>query len=239
MPPMLALEHLSCGYGGGIIAVHDLDIKLGEGEVFALIGPNGAGKTSAIMCIAGHVRVRGGDIRLRGRSLLGVPAAERVHRGIALVPEGRRLFSNLTVLENLLVGGYRLSRGEQRSGLQEVYACFPRLAERKAQLAASLSGGEQQMLAIGRAMMARPNLIMIDELSLGLMPKAIDVCYNALGRLRDEGLTVLLVEQNTERALQFAERVCVLESGSVVWTGTAAAARDDTGFTRRYLGMRD
>ena len=236
---MLTLEGFSCGYAGGVVAVHDLDIRVAEGQAFALIGPNGAGKTSTIMSIAGHVAVLSGDVRFRGQSLHGVPAAERVKRGLALVPEGRRLFPDLTVVENLLVGGYTVTREGQRRGMGQVFGYFPRLAERKDQLAGSLSGGEQQMLAIGRAIMAEPKLLMIDELSLGLMPKIVDICYAALEQLKGDGLTVLLVEQNTDRALQFAERVCVLESGANVWSGTADEAKDDETLSRRYLGMAD
>ena len=235
--PMLELTGLRCGYAGDIIAVQDLDLTVGEGETFALIGPNGAGKSSTIMAIAGHVSIMAGDIRFRGDSLLGVPVEQRVQRGLALVPEGRRLFPDLTVVENLQVGGYIVPIGRQRALQERVFGYFPRLAERRTQYAGSLSGGEQQMLAIGRAIMAEPKLLMIDELSLGLMPKVVDVCYGALAQLRTEGLTLLLVEQNTDRALQFADRVCVLESGRVAWAGTAQAARDDPNFSSRYLGI--
>jgi branched-chain amino acid transport system ATP-binding protein len=236
---VLEVQGLSCGYGTDVVAVHDLDLDVGTGEVFALIGPNGAGKSSTIMSIAGHVTVLAGDIRFRGVSLCGVPVEQRVRRGVALVPEGRRLFPDLTVLENLQIGGYTTTPDRRGPLREQVFGYFPRLAERRGQLAGSLSGGEQQMLAIGRAIMAEPKLLMIDELSLGLMPKMVDVCYRALSSLRNEGVGILLVEQNTDRAMQFADRVCVLESGHAAWHGSAQAARSDADFGRRYLGMVD
>jgi len=158
---------------------------------------------------------------------------------LALVPEGRRLFPDLTVLENLRIGGYTVPVGRQGPLQDRVLGCFPRLAERRGQLAGSLPGGEQQIVAIGRAIIADRKLSMIDELSPGLMPKIVDVCYELLAHLRGEGVTVLLVEQNTDRALQFADRVCVLESGHVAWYGTAQATRRDGDFGCRYLGLAD
>ena len=235
---MLRLEGMSCGYGA-FRAVNALSLEVPKGEVFALVGANGAGKSSTIMAIAGHVRVFGGTVTLDGEDITRLPARVRVRRGIAIAPEGRRLFPDLTVDENLTVGGYTLTptrSGERRS---KVLDLFPRLGERLGQMAGSLSGGEQQMLAIGRALMAEPRLLMIDEVSLGLMPKMIDVCYAAIAALKAEGMTILLVEQSTKRALDVADRVCVLESGRQVWAGSAAEARSDPAMIEAYLGLRE
>lgn len=233
---MLELQSLSCGYGV-FQAVHELSLRLRPGTITGLLGPNGAGKSSTLMCIAGHVAQQGGTLRLEGQDIGALPATERVRRGIAISPEGRRLFKDLSVEDNLRVGGLVQPARVFGADRDRVLALFPRLAERLQSLAGNLSGGEQQMLAIGRALMSRPRLLMIDELSLGLMPKVIDLCYQALQTLRAEGMTVLLVEQNTERALQVADEVCVLESGRSVWQGSAAAARQDPDLLAAYLGL--
>jgi len=233
---MLELQTLACGYGA-FGAVHDLTLTLRAGTLTALLGANGAGKSSTLMCIAGHVAQQGGQMLLDGQDIGRLPPTERVRRGIAISPEGRRLFKDLTVEENLRVGGVIHPASWFAQDRDRVLALFPRLGERLHSLAGNLSGGEQQMLAIGRALMTRPRLIMIDELSLGLMPKVIDLCYQALQTLRDEGMTVLLVEQNTERALAIADDVCVLESGGVVWRGSAADARNDPDLAAAYLGL--
>lgn len=233
---MLKLERMSCGYGA-FRSVHELSLELAHGEIFALVGANGAGKSSTIMAVAGHVRIQQGAIELAGRDISRLPVRDRVRIGIGLAPEGRRLFPDLTVAENLSVGGYSRPRKHESNNRDRVLELFPRLAERLNQRAGSLSGGEQQMLAIGRALMAEPRLLMIDEVSLGLMPKVVDVCFDAIRRLRDEGITVLLVEQSTERALDVADRVCVLESGRSVWLGEAATARSDPGLIAAYLGI--
>ncbi|MBL8699011.1 MAG: ABC transporter ATP-binding protein [Alphaproteobacteria bacterium] len=232
---MLALESLSCGHGA-ITAVHGLSLAVEAGRIAALVGPNGAGKSSTLMCIAGHVRATAGRVVMDGSPLDHLPPHERVRRGIAIAPEGRRLFKTLSVEDNLRVGGMIHPAREFARDRDRVLALFPRLRERIASLAGTLSGGEQQMLAIGRALMARPRLLLIDELSLGLMPKVIDACYEALGRLRDEGLAILLVEQNTERVMSVADTITVLESGETVWRGTADAARRDPSLLDAYLG---
>lgn len=236
MSTLLELQALSCGYADSRV-VHDLSLQVGSGELVALLGANGAGKTSTLMCIAGHVEQHGGRILLDDRDIATIPARARVEYGIALAPEGRRLFADLSVAENLSVGAYSQPAAVRRQQRDYVLALFPRLEERLKQLAGSLSGGEQQMLAIGRALMAKPRLLLIDELSLGLMPKVIDQCYQALERLRAEGIAVLLVEQNTERALSAADHVCVLESGLKVWQGTAEQARADGAMLDAYLGL--
>jgi branched-chain amino acid transport system ATP-binding protein len=233
---MLELVDLSCGYGV-FNAAANLSLKLRPGTITALLGANGAGKSSTLMCVAGHVDLQAGKILFGEQDISQLPATERVRAGIAISPEGRRLFKDLSVEDNLRVGGLIHPTSVYTKDRDRVLALFPRLGERLTSLAGNLSGGEQQMLAIGRALMTRPKLIMIDELSLGLMPKIIDQCYTALKLLRDEGMTVLLVEQNTERALSVADDVCVLESGRTVWKGSAADARNDPSLTAAYLGL--
>jgi branched-chain amino acid transport system ATP-binding protein len=181
--------------------------------------------------------LQAGKILFGEQDISQLPATERVRAGIAISPEGRRLFKDLSVEDNLRVGGLIHPTSVYAKDRDRVLDLFPRLGERMTSLAGNLSGGEQQMLAIGRALMTRPKLIMIDELSLGLMPKIIDQCYAALKLLRNEGMTVLLVEQNTERALSVADDVCVLESGRTVWKGSALDARNDPSLTAAYLGL--
>ena len=233
---MLEVARLTCGYGD-VVAVDDLSFSVEAGEIFGLIGANGAGKTATIMALAGLLPVRAGAVRAAGRDVTAMPAHKRADRGIALVPEGRRVFAELTVGENLTVGGARLDATAMERNRARVFETFPRLAGRARQLAGSLSGGEQQMLAIGRAMMAEPSILLIDEMSLGLMPTAVDECYRVLARLREEGLAILLVEQGTERVLDAADRVGVLETGRLAWTGTRAEAAGNSAVVEAYLGM--
>ena len=233
---MLELQKLSCGYGP-FNAVHELSLVLRPGTITALLGANGAGKSSTLMCIAGHGELQAGRILFGGEDISALPATQRVRAGIAISPEGRRLFKDLSVEDNLRVGGMVHPVSCYAQDRERVLTLFPRLGERLTSLAGNLSGGEQQMLAIGRALMTRPKLIMIDELSLGLMPKVIDQCYQALRLLRSEGMTVLLVEQNTERALAAADDVCVLESGATVWRGSAQDARNDPSLAAAFLGL--
>ena len=233
---MLRLEGLCCGYGL-FRAVSDLGLEVPGGSITGLIGANGSGKSSTLMCIAGHVALQSGRIVFDEQDIGKLPATERVRRGIAISPEGRRLFKDLSVEDNLRVGGLIHEASGFKNDRDYVLSLFPRLGERLRSLAATLSGGEQQMLAIGRALMARPKLIMIDELSLGLMPRMVDLCYDALLRLKRDGLTILLVEQNTDRVLSVADRVCVLESGRTVWSGNAADAHNDPSLSAAYLGL--
>ncbi len=233
---MLRIERLTCGYGA-FIAVNDLSLTLEPGTITGLLGANGAGKSSTLMCIAGHVEAKHGRILFGERDIVPMPPTERVRQGIAIAPEGRRLFKDLTVEDNLRVGGLIHPASGYKRDRDRVLSLFPRLGERLTSLAGNLSGGEQQMLAIGRALMTRPKLIMIDELSLGLMPKVIDLCYRALIALREQGMTILLVEQNTERALGVVDDVCVLESGRMVWSGKAADARKDPQLAAAFLGI--
>jgi len=233
---MLQLDAVCCGYGL-FEAVHGLSLRLQPGTITGLVGANGAGKSSTLMCIAGHVAMSGGTLRFDGRDIGRLGPRERVKLGIAISPEGRRLFKDLSVADNLKVGGLIHPAAYFAPDRDKVLALFPRLAERLHSLAGNLSGGEQQMLAIGRALMARPKLLMIDEISLGLMPKVIDLCYAALEQLRREGLTILVVEQNTDRLLRVADELCVLESGRTVWQGTAAEARGDPALAAAYFGL--
>ena len=233
---MLKIEKLTCGYGP-LSVVHKLDLIVEKGSIHALIGANGAGKTTTLMTIAGHLPVQSGNIIMENDLINCVPTKKRVQKGIAIVPEGRRLFSDLTVRENLEVGGYSHPKKNILQNLDQILSLFPRLGERLGQLSDSLSGGEQQMLAIGRALMAEPKLLLLDELSLGLMPRMVEECYIALDQLKNDGMTILLVEQNTRQALAVADNVCVLESGIVAWSGTAEKAKKDSGIIEAYIGL--
>jgi branched-chain amino acid transport system ATP-binding protein len=235
---MLKLEKLSCGYGA-VEAVHDVSLNVPARSIFAFLGPNGAGKTSTLMAIMGHVDIHGGKILLDGKDITTRRAIDRVRMHVALVPEGRQLFNDLTVDENLTVGGYARALSGDAAKRERVFSYFPRLAERRTQLAGSLSGGEQQMLAIGRALMSEPRLLLVDELSLGLMPKMVDLCLDVLVRLKNEGLTVVLVEQNTARALDVADNVTIIASGTQVFQGTAREAKAAGSMFAAYLGMAD
>jgi branched-chain amino acid transport system ATP-binding protein len=233
---MLRLEGLGCGYGA-VSAVTGVSLEVTRGSIFALLGPNGAGKTSTILAAMGLVEIQAGRVLFDGEDITRRKPTERAAMGMALVPEGRRLFSDMTVADNLAVGAYSRDRAAELRSRDRVFALFPRLAERRAQLAGSLSGGEQQMLAFGRALMAEPQLLFVDELSLGLMPKAIGLFIDVLRRLRAEGVTIVLVEQNTRRALRIADSVCVLASGKVVFLGSAEEARGAGELFRHYLGF--
>jgi len=233
---MLQIDNLSCGYGL-FQAVYGLSLHLRPATITGLIGSNGAGKSSTLMCIAGHVARQEGVLSFNGQDISQLGPRERVNLGIAISPEGRRLFKDLSVADNLRVGGFIQPASAFAQDRDKVLSLFPRLSERWTSLAGNLSGGEQQMLAIGRALMTRPKLLMIDEISLGLMPKAIDLCYAALELLRRDGLTILVVEQNTDRVMRLADDLCVLESGRTVWQGSAADARQDPNLAAAYLGM--
>ena len=235
---MLELDDLACGYGL-VTAVDGASFTAAPGAITALLGPNGAGKSSTIMAIAGHVEIKRGAIRWDGEDLTRLAPVERTRRGIALVPEGRRIFADLTVAENLLVGGYTRSAAAARATEARVFDLFPRLQERRRQLAGTLSGGEQQMLAIGRALMAEPKLLLIDELSLGLMPAMVDLCIEAVLGLRALGVATLLVEQNTHRALTHADAVVVLNAGRIAYRATGEEARQDPALVESFLALGD
>ncbi len=233
---MLRVEGLDLYYGD-MHAVRDVTFHVAPQELVTIIGANGAGKSSIIRAIAGMVRPRGGRILFQGTDITHRPPWERAAAGIALIPEGKRLFPDLTVAENLRMGGWlRRARGDLTEALEEVYALFPILRERHRQLAKTLSGGEQQMLAIGRALVARPTMLLVDEVSTGLMPLMIRRVLDALRRLREQGMTILLVEQNARAALRVADRGYVLEVGRLILEGSAAALRLHPAVRAAYLG---
>jgi branched-chain amino acid transport system ATP-binding protein len=234
---VLEIEGLEASYGSfRVLAGATLTVR--AGEIVALLGPNGAGKTTLIRCVAGLLRPRAGAIRWEGVSIAGAPAHVIVERGIAIVPEGRRLFPSMTVEEHLDLGAFvPRARPERARRLEEVYAIFPMLRERRRQVARALSGGQQQMVAIGRALMAAPRLLALDEPSLGLAPRVVDAILGALGEInRTAGVSILLVEQNVHAALALAHRAYVLESGCIAGEGTAAALMQDPHVRRAYLG---
>jgi branched-chain amino acid transport system ATP-binding protein len=233
---LLVVRGLEVRYGG-IRAVKGIDLEVRAGEVVSLIGANGAGKSTTLRALAGLVPVAAGQALFDAVPLAGVPTHRRVGRGLALVPEGRGVFARLTVEENLLMGAYaRADRPAMRQDLERAYALFPRLGERRSQTAGTLSGGEQQMLAIGRALMGRPRLLMLDEPSLGLAPLLVEKIFGTLQAVAAEGVTLLLVEQNARRALELADRAYVLESGRVALTGDAASLLADPRVRTAYLG---
>ena len=234
---MLEIERLAVAYGA-IDALHGISLTVGEGEVVALLGANGAGKTTLLRTISGLHRPKGGEVRFRGEALGRSSAESRVRRGIAHVPEGRRIFPGLTVMENLDVATtiWR-RRGMSAAGdLERVFALFPRLQERAGQLGWSLSGGEQQMLAIGRALMARPRMLLLDEPSLGLAPRLSEEVYRRIAEINGDGVTVLLVEQNTVLALEVAHRAYVIENGRIVLDGPASDLARHPRVREAYLG---
>jgi len=234
---LLDIRGLTTAYGG-IIALRDLTLTVSEGQMVALIGPNGAGKTTLLNTISGLLAARAGTTLFDGRLLTCVPAYEIARRGILQVPEGRRILGPLTVQENLELG--RLALGVRKSArtddLDHVYALFPILAERRTQTGESLSGGQQQMLAIGRALMGQPRVLLLDEPSLGLAPMVVSQVFDALVKLNREGLTILLVEQNARRALAASQFAYVLEQGRIVDQGPSGRLADDPNIIAHYLG---
>jgi len=234
---MLAVEGLSVAYGG-LAALRDVSLEARQGEFVAVVGPNGAGKTTLFRAISGTVPARDGRILFEGQDLLALPAAARAHLGIAHVPEGRRVFASLTVLENLEMGAWpEAGRKTFAQTLERIYALFPILSERKAQFAGTLSGGQQQMLAIGRALASRPRLLMLDEPSMGLSPVMADTIFDAIRELhRTDGMTVLLVEQRVAEALDACDRGYVLETGRIVLDGPVQELSADR-LRQAYLGM--
>lgn len=234
--PMLEIEDLHVYYGG-IHALRGISLRVPTGGLVTLIGANGAGKSSTLRTVMGLVRARAGRVRLQGQVISTWPAHRIVRAGVALVPEGRRVFANLTVLENLLMGAYaRTDRDGIRQDLDRVFGLFPRLRERRAQKAGTLSGGEQQMLAIGRALMSHPRLLCLDEPSLGLAPVLVQEMLRALQAIHAQGTTLLLVEQNARAALSMAEYAYVLQTGQVAAEGTGASLLERTDVRRAYLG---
>ena len=235
---LLEVRQVAVAYGDAP-AVWDVTLDVDEGELVAVVGPNGAGKTTLVNTVAGLLRARGGTVRFAGVDLATLAPHRVCDLGIALVPEGRRLFTHMTVEENLQIGCYRAAaRREHELTLARVYALFPILHARRRQRAGALSGGQQQMVAIGRALMARPRLLLLDEPSLGLAPAVVDQMFDIIGTIHDEGVAVLLVEQNVARALAVADRAYVLDEGRVVAEGAPAALRAHTRIQEAYLGLR-
>ncbi|HYD39404.1 MAG TPA: ABC transporter ATP-binding protein [Anaeromyxobacter sp.] len=233
---MLRIQGLSAHYGG-IHAIQGIDLEVPDRAVVSLIGANGAGKSTTLRSIVGLVRATAGTITWDGAPLTGLPTKEIVRRGVCLVPEGRRVFPNLTVDENLTLGAYaRSDRAAIAADRRKVFELFSRLAERRHQRAGTLSGGEQQMLAVGRALMTRPRLLMMDEPSLGLAPRIVKMIFEIVRTIHAEGVTVLLVEQNAKAALEIADQACVLETGRITLRGSGRELLADDRVRRAYLG---
>jgi branched-chain amino acid transport system ATP-binding protein len=234
---MLEVRGIDAGYGD-VQVLFSLSLNVQEREIVTLLGSNGAGKTTTLRCIGGVVRPRKGEVFFKGQSLSQTPPADRAGMGIAQVPEGRELWPQLTVRENLELGAYHgRARARVKQNLDRVHQLFPRLLERKSQMAGSLSGGEQQMCAVGRALMSEPSVLLLDEPSLGLAPIVVDQVFEVIRHLHDSGMTILLVEQNLAAALEIATRGYVIETGQVKLQGTAEELRNDPKIRSAYLGL--
>lgn len=223
-------------YYGAIHAIKGISFKVEEGEIVTLIGANGAGKSTTLNTISGLLRSKTGDISFMGSSISKMSPNKIVQSGLVMVPEGRRIFLGLTVEENLEMGAYTRPKAEIKSSLEEVYELFPRLKERRTQIGGTLSGGEQQMLAMGRSLMAKPKLMMLDEPSMGLAPLLVDLIFEIIADLHKAGATILLVEQNAQAALSIADRAYVLETGKIVKTGPGRDLISDPDIKKAYLG---
>jgi len=238
MSALLEVKDLVVSYGG-IEALKGISFKVNEGEIATLIGANGAGKSTTLRAITSLVPVKGGSILYDGQDITHLDTQKIVEKGIALVPEGRRVFANLTVLENLKIGAYlRKDKAEIEKDIKYIYSLFPRLEERSWQLAGTLSGGEQQMLAVGRAMMTRPRMIMMDEPSLGLAPLVVKDIFSIIKRLREEGITILLIEQNANAALGCADYGYVMQTGRITLSGTGQELLTNKSVQEAYLGKQ-
>ena len=233
---LLSVRGLHAGYGE-VEILRGIDLMVGAGDIVAVLGSNGAGKSTLNMTISGLVAARQGSIEFDGRSIQNADPAEIVAAGLVHVPEGRRIFPNLSVAENLDLGSYRRASAQRDTNRKRVFSMFPRLRERAAQRAGTLSGGEQQMLAIGRGLMAEPKLLILDEPSLGLSPLLVEEMFAMILRLNKEGLAVLLVEQNVVQSLDIVRRAYVLENGSFVMSGSAADIRSNADLKRAFLGL--
>lgn len=233
---LLEVRDLKVGYGG-IAAVRGIDFEVAQGELVALIGANGAGKTTTLKALAGMIAPSGGSVHFEGNSITRTPSYKLIRQGVALVPEGRGVFTRLTVEENLAMGAYiRDDRAGVRTDLERMFGLFPRLKERRAQVAGTLSGGEQQMLAIGRALMSRPRLLLLDEPSMGLAPLMVQKIFEVIRGVSQEGVTILLVEQNARLALEVASRGYVMESGEITLADGSAALLASPQVRQAYLG---
>ena len=232
---MLKVEDLHVYYGS-IHAIKGVSFEVNEGEIVTLIGANGAGKSTTLNTVAGLLKPRHGHISFEGNEVAGMPASKIVPHGMALCPEGRRVFQQMTVRENLEMGGYTRPASEIGASIDDVFTRFPRLKERHKQIAGTLSGGEQQMLAMGRALMSKPRLLMLDEPSMGLAPILVEQIFDIIGELNRAGTTILLVEQNAQMALSIANRAYVLETGNIVKEGDAHLLMNDDDVRKAYLG---
>ncbi len=233
---MLKVENIDVYYGA-IHALHNISLEVSQGEIVTLIGANGAGKSTILRTVSGLLSPKNGKVVFKGQTISGVPAHEIVGMGLSQVPEGRRIFANLTVRENLELGAYlRKDKENLKQDMQNVFDKFPRLNERVTQVAGTLSGGEQQMLAIGRAMMSRPQLLLLDEPSMGLAPILVKEIFNTIKELNAQGMTILLVEQNANMALSIADRAYVLETGSITLAGNAQELAASDEIRKAYLG---
>ncbi len=233
---MLEIKNLFVSYGM-MEVLHGISLKVEDKELVSVIGPNGAGKSTLIKTVMGLVKPTSGQILYNGQDITHLPAHKRAGLGIGYVPEGRRVFAKLTVEENLRMGAYELKDKKKiADNIARVYEIFPRLGERKDQLASTMSGGEQQMLAIGRALMLSPRMLLIDEVSMGLMPIMVNTCFDVIKKLNDEGITILVVEQNANKALKVAHRGYVLETGNIIISDTAENMRKDDTVQKAYLG---
>lgn len=238
-PWLLDIRGLDVAYGG-IRAVQNLNLQVGKGELICLIGANGAGKSTTLRAICGLVPVAAGQVDYQGQSIVGVPSHQLVRRGLVMVPEGRGIFGQLTIEENLSMGAYtRRDDAQVRQDVERVYTLFPRLAERKKQSAGTLSGGEQQMLAMGRAMISRPELLLLDEPSMGLAPIMVERIFGLIQDIAKEGVTILLIEQNARLALELGDRGYVMESGRIILEGPASQLLHDPKVRAAYLGEED
>ena len=234
---ILTVENLNCFYGN-VQSLWDINIEVEQGEIVALLGANGAGKTTLLNAITGILKPASGSISFMGESLLNLPTSAVVQRGIAYLPEGGRLFNEMTIQENLEMGAYAKEIwGNRKRSLERVYTLFPKLGERRRQLARTLSGGEKQMLAMGRAIMSEPKICLFDELSYGLAPIMVTEVFRIVQMLQKEGITILLVEQNVHQSLEIASRAYVLENGRVALSGDSSALLDDDYIKKAYLGM--
>ena len=237
MSALLSLASVSAGYGS-FRALFDVSLDVSAGEAVGVIGPNGAGKTTLMRVISGLLELRGGTMTFEGRAVGGLPAHRMVEQGIAHVPENRRLFPRLTVEDNLRIGAFiPTARKHFADQLAHVYSLFPRLRDRRAQVAGTLSGGEQQMVAIGRALMSRPKLLLMDEPSAGLAPLVVAQVFDLVRRIRAEGLTVLIVEQNVAQVLDVVDRAYLLETGSIKLAGASAELKNNDVIRRSYMGL--
>lgn len=234
---LLEVSNLTSAYSG-LVAISDISISVAEGEIVVVAGANGAGKSTLLQSLVGMVKPKSGQVTFAGERIETLPGHQIAARGLAFVPESKRLFPRLSVADNLRLGSYlHRKKADREAPLERVFKLFPRLKERLAQRAETLSGGEQQMLAISRALMTRPRLLMLDEPSQGIMPKLVDEIFEAVQTIRASGVTVLLVEQRLAECLEIAERAYVLQTGRVILSGTAAEVRDNPEVRRAYLGI--